>query len=434
MSASAPPRSSPDPNDGPFGALRALGPHAGLFGLLCLATFFEGFDTKLASFVQPVIATEYGASVGEVGTAIGLTSLGMVAAFFVNLLADVIGRRPVFLGALVAYAVFTLATAAAPSLAAFTALQFFARMAMVVELFLAYLILSEEIPPEIRGRVNGFFASTATLGAAVPAGLLAPLDSMGIGWRGLFVIGAFPILLLPIYFRRIPETRAFRERPNAGARYGEDFARIARILWRSRDRGRLLRVSAIWVAVNLWVGSAMYLFFFYTDHARGWTPDDVQLLPLGTIPLGLALYALSGFTMDRFGRRPAATLYLVACFVTTVVCYQATDDRVIYWAYCTMFGLNGVWVVVTTWTLELFPTESRSTALAIANNLVGRMGLVFGPMLGGILAETWGSMPTAVITLAGVTLVALPLVWTLPETKGIGLDGAADRTAGAAGA
>ena len=106
----------------------------------------------------------------------------------------------------------------------------------------------------------------------------------------------------------------------------------------------------------------------------------------------------------------------------------------IYWTYCTMFGLNGVWVVVTTWTLELFPTESRSTALALANNLVGRMGLVFGPMFGGILAEHWGSLPNAVIALAGVTLVAIPLVWSLPETKGIALDGRAPPARDATGA
>ncbi|MCR9093203.1 MAG: MFS transporter [bacterium] len=428
---SAPTRPSPASNGGAFGALRGLGPHAGLFALLCVATFFEGFDTKLASFVQPVIATEYGAGVAEVGTAIGITSFGMVLAFFVNLLADVIGRRPVFLGALVAYATFTLATAFAQSLAAFTALQFFARMAMVVELFLAYTILSEEVPPDIRGRVNGFFASTATLGAAVPAALLAPLDSIGVGWRGLFVIGAFPLLLVPIYFRRIPETRAFRERANKGARYGEDFVRIARTLFRSEDRGRLIRVSVLWLAINFWSGSAMYLFFVYVQRELGWTAEDVQLLPLGTIPLGLALYSLSGFVMDLLGRRTAATLYLFACFVTTLVCYRATDDRIIYWAYCTMFGLNGVWVVVTTWTLELFPTSTRATALAIANNLVGRMGLVFGPMLGGILAEAWSSTASSVIILASVTLAAIPLVWTLPETNGIGLDEDAETVTGA---
>ncbi|MEM9175816.1 MAG: MFS transporter [Myxococcota bacterium] len=421
MSASARPRSPAGSRGGPLGALRGLGPHTGLFGLLCLATFFEGFDTKLAIFVQPVIARDYGAGLAEVGTAIGITSFGMVLAFFVNLLADVIGRRPVFLAALVAYAAFTLATAAAPNLVVFTALQFFARMAMVVELFLAYLILSEEIPPAIRGRVNGFFAGAATLGAAVPAGLLAPLDDLGVGWRGLFVIGALPLLLLPIYFRRIPETAAFLERGARGARYGAEFTRIARALWRSEDRARLVRVSLLWLAINFWVGGAIYFFFQYVSGQRGWTADDMQRLPLGTIPLGLGLYALSGFAMDRFGRRPAATFFLAACFVATVVCYRATSDRTIYWAYCTMFGLNGVWVIVTTWTLELFPTASRSTALAIANNLVGRLGLVFGPMLGGFLSERSNDLPTTLIALASVTLLVIPIVWTLPETNGIGL-------------
>ncbi len=140
-----------------------MGPHKGLFALLCLATFFEGFDTKLASFVQPVIGADFGASVEAVGTAVGLSSFGMVVAFFVILLADTLGRRKIFLAGLLAYAVFTLATAFAPNLVVFTLLQFFGRMAMVVELFTAYLILSEEMPPEIRGRVNGLFASTASL-------------------------------------------------------------------------------------------------------------------------------------------------------------------------------------------------------------------------------------------------------------------------------
>jgi len=418
------PPSPTNPSPQPAGigeALHALRPHATLFALLCIATFFEGFDTKLASFVQPVIREDFAASVEAVGYALGVSSFGMVLAFFVNLQADVVGRRPVFLGALAVYALFTLATAFAQDLATFTALQFVARGAMVVELFLAYQILSEEVAPAIRGRVNGLLASTATLGAAVPAVLLAPLDSMGFGWRGLFLIGALPLVLLPIYFRRIPETRAFAERLNTDTRYGEDFKRIARTLWRSEDRGRLIRVSVIWAAVNFWSGSAMYFFFLYSSDERGWTAADLQWLPLGTIPLGVALYVLAGVAMDRFGRRRAASLYLVACFVMTTICYRATDDRLIYLAYCAMFGLNGIWTIVTTWTLELFATESRATALAIANNLVGRMGLVFGPMAGGALSAAWGSAGAAIPALAGVTLVVLPLIWTLPETNGIDL-------------
>ena len=131
------------PPEGSPGLRRSLTPHAGLLSLLTIATFFEGFDTKLAGLVQPLLGREFNASTEQLGLVLGLSSLGMVLAFFVIHLADWIGRRPVFLGALCAYALLTLATAFSPNLIVYTALQFFARMAMVVELSLAYLILSE---------------------------------------------------------------------------------------------------------------------------------------------------------------------------------------------------------------------------------------------------------------------------------------------------
>ena len=95
-------------------------PAAKLFALLTIATFFEGFDTRLVSLVQPVIGREFGASKEQLGFVLGLSSLGMVFAFFAIYLADRIGRRPVFLGALVGYAVLTLATAFSPNLVVFT--------------------------------------------------------------------------------------------------------------------------------------------------------------------------------------------------------------------------------------------------------------------------------------------------------------------------
>jgi len=405
----------------PLGALRAMGPQTGLFVLLCVATFFEGFDTKLASFVQPVIRDDFGASVEAIGTAVGVSSFGMVLAFFVILLADRVGRRPIFLVGLAAYAVFTLATAFAPNLFVFTVLQFFGRMAMVVELSLAYLILSEEMEPEIRGRVNGLFASTAVLGAAVPAALLAPLEAQGIGWRGLFLIGALPLLLMPLYLRRIPETAAYQARPVSSEGYGAEFIRTARSLWHSERRGQLIRMSGVWFAINFWSGTALYFFTEYVYSERAWTSVDLQILPFGTIPFGIAGYVLSGYAMDRFGRRPAAAVYLVAAFLATMLCYRSTDSRTIYLGFFLLFGLGGVWTIVTTWTLELFPTESRATALAIANNLIGRMGLVIGPIAGGYLSSAWGSASTAIVALGSVTLLALPLLHGLPETNAIDL-------------
>lgn len=396
---------------------------SGLFSLLCIATFFEGFDTKLASFVQPVIGADFGASVEELGTALGVSSFGMVLAFFVVLLADTFGRRPIFLFGLLTYAVFTLATAFAPDLTIYTLCQFIGRMAMVVELFLGYLILSEEMPPEIRGRANGFFASTAVLGAAIPAFFLAPLEAIGVGWRGLFLMGSIPLLVFPIYLRRIPETEAFtnRERADDPGRYGEAFFRTTAMLWRSADRSRLVRISGIWFAVNLWSGSALYFFTLYVFETHDWTSADIQWLPLGTIPFGLAGYILSGFAMDALGRRVASTLYLGLAFAATLYCYTATGRMEIYLGFFTLFGLSGVWTILTTWTTELFPTETRATALGLANNLIGRMGLVIGPIAIGQLGGLWRSIPAAVIALGCVTLLVIPLVWMLPETNGMEL-------------
>lgn len=412
-----------------LGALRSMGPYTGLFVLLCVATFFEGFDTKLASLVQPVIGHEFGASTQALGNALGISTFGMACGFFVILLADTLGRRPVFLGALFAYAVLTLATAFAQNLAVFTALQFFARMAMVVELFLAYVILSEEMPPEIRGRVNGLFASTAALGAAVPAGLLAPLEAAGSGWRGLFWIGALPLLLFPLYWKRIPETSAFLGRTSSAAPttaksqagYGAEFRRTARALWSSQYRGRLLRVAGLWVAINFWSGTALYFFTIYAYGDRGWTAADLQRLPLGTVPFGVAGYVLSGVMMDRFGRRSAATAYLVVAFAATLFCYRSTQDVSIYLGFFLLTGLGGVWTIVTTWTTELFPTEMRATALGLSNLLIGRLGLAAGPIVAGHLSGALGSTSDAISLLASVALLAIPLVWSLPETKAVDL-------------
>jgi putative MFS transporter len=422
------PPTPPTPPEGGLQALSQLKPHAGLFALLCIATFFEGFDTKLASLVQPVIGQEFGATTGQLGTALGISSFGMVLAFFVIRLADTVGRRPIFLIALFAYALLTLATAFSPNLIVFTALQFFARMAMVIELFLAYLILSEEMPANIRGRVNGLFASTAALGAAFPDALLSPLEDLGLGWRGLFMIGSLPLLLFPLYIRRIPETRAFAERPPSDQRYGDEFKASARALWSSVHRTKLICVTGLWLAINFWSGTALYFFTLYTFGERDWDAGDLQVLPWGTIPFGLAGYVLSGFAMDRFGRRRAASGYLLAAFGATAFCYGSSETSSIYLGIFLLTGLGGVWTIVTTWTTELFPTELRATALAVANNLIGRMGLVLGPIVAGQLSAAWGSTSDAIIALGTVTVLVLPLVWLLPETNAIDLRGDGTRT------
>lgn len=429
MPASPSSSKSPSPTGGKA-SLRDLAPWAGLIGLLSLATFFEGFDTKLASLVQPVIGAEFGASTEELGLVLGLSSVGMVLAFFVLHLADRFGRRPVFLWALGAYALLTLATALSPDLWTFTGFQLFARMAMVVELNLAYVILGETLPASIRGRANGLLGAFAAVGAAVPAALLAPLEWAGFGWRGLFVVGAIPLLLYPLYWRRIRETPAFEQR--RAARTASPFAETRDTfvaLFSPRLRGRMIAITSVWLVVAFWSGTAHYFFVLYAYREQGWDASNLAWLPLGTIPFGFVGYALAGLAMDRLGRRAATSFYLVAAFLATAFCYQSSASWALYLGWFLLIGINGIWTIVTTWTTELFPTELRSTALGVSNLLLGRLGFVIGPIVAGRLSTAWGSMADAIPTLASVTLACLPIVWwALPETRGIELSARTDAT------
>ena len=104
----------------------------------------------------------------------------------------------------------------------------------------------EEMAPEIRGRVNGLFGGFVVLGASVPDALLHPLTELGIGWRGLFWIGAVPLVLLPFYAANLKETSAFlaREpvvdgaRSSRSGRFAGELARL-RLLLGPAHRRRL---------------------------------------------------------------------------------------------------------------------------------------------------------------------------------------------------
>jgi len=398
-----------------------------LFALLTICTLFEGFDTKLASLVLPVIGKEFGAGTDALARALSASSLGMPFAFFLMRLADRVGRRPVFLASVAGYAVLTLATAFAPSLAAFTWLQLFARLLMVTELSLAYLILSETLAPAARGRANGLLGAFASFGASIPALLLAPLEDAGTGWRGLFALGAVPLALFPLYWRGVRETPVFA-RAGIGARTSlRDELAAMRTLARRGWRARFVGVTALWVTVSFWSGTALSFFVLFVFQERGWTAHDLQWLTLGTIPAGFAGYGLAGWVMDRVGRRAAAVLYLVAGAAMTAVCFQSHERWVIAAGYWALIGLGGVWTIATTLTAELYPTELRAAALGLTQHLLGRIGLILGPLATGALAARLGSTGDAVSWLALANLACVPLVLALvPETRGTDLSAVAD--------
>jgi len=392
-----------------------------LFFLLSLAVVFEGFDTKLASLVLPQLGDEFGVGPDVLFPMLSLLNSGMVLGVLLIPLADRWGRRPIFLICFGGYALFTVATVFATSPLLFGGIQFVAKMLMVSQLALAYVILSEEFPAQVRGRANGLLGAFASVGAALPAWFLAPLESSGIGWRGLFLLGGVPLLLLPLYFRRLPETALFESLRASDGRVR--LAAMLRKLLGPQTRRRFLGITIVWFLINFWTSVAMFSFTFYVFNERGWTAEDLQWVPLAAVPFAFMGYALAGVAMDLMGRRSAASLFLVGGTVAALCCYRSMGYWSIVAAWTALQTLQGVWTIAMTITAELFETEVRASANALAHNLLGRWGMVVGPLAVGFLSEPLGSTSAAVTLLAFANLLALPvLYWMVPETRGVELD------------
>jgi len=392
-----------------------------LFVLLCGVVVFEGFDAGVTNIVVPYVGKEFAAGPAELGTALALVGFGAVVAFFTIRLGDWLGRRPVILWSVLGFSLCSLATTFTQDLRQFIMLQFSARVCLVTQISTAYILLSEALPAEIRGRANGFMAAFASFGAALPAMLLHPAEASALGWRGLFVIGATPLLLLPALWFCIRESELYvarRRQTHHLPAVGEQL----RALTSPHLRVRFLTMSAVWFVISFWSAATGAFFTYFVLQERAWTTRDVQLVAPFALIFGFVGYALSGWMMDRIGRRRAAATLLVLATVVTMVGYHAMDFWVIAACWVGIQMLMGVWAVGHVINSELFATDVRAAANGLCENLLGRWGFVFGPGVVGWLAGPLGATSHAVVVLAGINLLAIPLLlWVLPETREIDL-------------
>ena len=322
------------------------------------------------------------------------------------------------------YAILTFATAFTQTLLQFTVLQFGARLLMVTELALAYVILSEELPADVRGRANGLLGAFASVGAALPAAFLPPLQDAGLGWRGLFLLGALPLLVWPLYWKWLREPPLFvAERARkATTSFVAELRELAKVFDTER-RLRFVGLTVLWFTINFWTACALFFFTYYAFEERGWTAERLQWLVPLSVPFGFAGYYAGGRMMDAVGRKAAASVFLALGSAAAFVCYRATDDTVISCAYIALMMLNGIWPIANTIAVELFPTEVRASATGLSHHLLGRWGMVLGPLAVGALAVRLGSTGDAISILALANLLCIPVVLlALPETKGEALD------------
>src|ERR1700758_2117533 len=116
----------------------------------------DAFDFFILTFCVSAIATQFQAKVSAVAEAIFLTlAMRPVGAFLFGLMADRYGRRPTLMVDIIAYSLFELASAFAPTLKVFLITRALFGIAMGGEWGVGAALAFETLPAEGRGFFSG---------------------------------------------------------------------------------------------------------------------------------------------------------------------------------------------------------------------------------------------------------------------------------------
>lgn len=390
-----------------------------VLGLVSLASLFDQYDRSLMAMALPQIQAGLGISEGEVGVLASIVRLGSLPALFIALSADRIGRRRALLGTVLAYTALTGASAFAPDPRTFIALQFLSRVFGTAEMLLAVVVISEEFGADARGWGVGAFLAIQACGVGLAAILLPFAAVFPNGWRGLYLVGLGPLLLLAWLRRSLPETARFEAQAQRLTRQ-RFFTPMLRLV-RAYPR-RFAATAASLFFMGIGYSAADFLGPKYLQQGHGWSPGQMGLLYLFGGVIAIFGAPVLGRVGDRMGRKPVAIASSLAMVALALAYYNTSGVWLVVFWIALIFALTGHDAVLSTYGAELFPTSHRSTAAGarlIVATLAGSLGLAAESALYPIVGSHWNAISLLALVALGSPLV---IAFAFPETAGRSLE------------
>jgi AAHS family 3-hydroxyphenylpropionic acid transporter len=402
------------------------------FGVMVI----EGFDIQAMGVAAPALGPELKLSREVLGQALSASNIGLViGAIIGGWLADVFGRKPVLIGAVVIFGIFTLMTMQATSFEMLFAARLLTGLGFGGALPNVMAIAADVSDEKKRG------STAAMMFCGMPAGgstvaLLSWLGYQG-EWRPLFLIGGImPLVLAPLLLFFMKETQKPAKGASASHLPWLVAIPLGAAFWYLLDQvGRMPAAGSIGGVVAPWLGGVLGLLGAYMIVHKGplfgggrslasvllWFTFFPTLLILYLVLNWLpTLVAAKGFQadaslasvlfnvfsvvgalcfgplVDRFGLRWPITFGFLALVGVLIGLGQATD----YFAIMALSGALGFFLLGCNYALygvaaSYYPGEmrGRGSGAAIA---WGRLGSVVGPLIGGYLLQG-GSAPGEVV-------------------------------------
>ncbi|WP_019997442.1 MFS transporter [Aureimonas ureilytica] len=431
--AAAPPVTAPAPGTAwPPSAQRTTR----LVLLLCwLAILAEGYDIGVLGAVLPALSSEAGWNLTpiQLGALGSYTVFGMlIGGLLVGTLSDLYGRKPLFVACLSLFTVCMAATAMAPTPLIFGLFRFVAGLGLGGIIPIAAALTVEYSPPHRRSLNYGLMYSGYSLGI-LAAALVGRSLLPDYGWRPVVLVGALPIVIVPLMIWRLPESLDFLVEKGRTA----DAARLAARLglplptrraapgetigWRAILAEIFSRRNAR-ATIAFWTALFMGLLLVYG--LGQWLPQIMRRsgYELGDSLLFLAVFsftsAIGGIVLgrlaDRFGvRRTVFLTYLLGAAGIAALSLQGSIWMNYAFVAVAGFGSVSSSLILTGYLAQYLSPRVRAGGTGWALSFA-RIGAFCGPLLGGYVASlgvdtAWNFYAFALVGLiAALATAAIP--------------------------
>jgi len=380
----------------------------------------DAFDFFLLTFVVADIAKEFSTGIETVAEAFFVTlAMRPVGAFIFGLLAERFGRKPVLMFDILFYSLMELATAFSTSIEMLLVLRALFGIGMGGEWGLGASLALETIPAKARGLVSGILQQGYAVGNLMAAVVFWTIYEY-IGWRGMFVVGVAPALLV-LYLRF-----SVAESPVWEATRSDRVNFVASL--RESVRGRwplFIYVVVLMTCFNSMSHATQDLFPTFLKVQHGLGPHAAGAITvvanLGAITGGVLFGAYS----ERLGRR--RTIILATLLLPLVIwTYSVVSTPVLLAAsaFAVQLLVQGAFAMVPVHLNELSPEGARGTFPGFTYQLGNLFSSRNQPLQAGFAAHHGNNYGLA-ITLLGIAaalLVSL-VTWLGPERKGVAFAG-----------
>jgi AAHS family 3-hydroxyphenylpropionic acid transporter len=388
-------------------------PNVAVVVTVCFAiAALEGYDIQAVGVAAPSMAPALHMPEAFIGYASSLTMAGLILGSIVGgWAADRIGRKPVLVAAVAWFGVFSILTAVVRTgemllvLRVLTGLGFGGAMPNMIA------VAAEVTRPERRAAtVSGIFVGMPAGGGLASLITLAVLTGAlpkSFDWRLIYLVGGVvPLLLAPIAFALLPETR-----PDQPGERGD----IVGVLF---GEGRLSTTLSLWLA---FAGTLVVLYLM-----TGWLPTLVVGEGLSRIDGDLAALSFNvtstagglviGVAVDRYGLRGP----MIGSYIGLIVSMASLAVAGAFPAILVFAGLAGFFAIGAQFSLyavspTYYPASARALGVGAAVG-AGRIGSIIGPSMASALRAAHASsgqviaVTLPVILLAGAAAVALSVV------------------------